>query len=159
MTELPGPTDGYPWVPDTEWPMLAPFWSALANGYLAFPRCTSCLHFQWYPEDACDDCQSEDLVWTPVRPGASVHSFTVLRRTLLPGFGTPLPIVLVDIDEAPGVRMITNLIGDVEPRTGLLVEIVRREVIPGVILPFARTRNSASSHGDAATLEVSLVTA
>jgi uncharacterized OB-fold protein len=139
--------------------MLAPFWSALANGSLSFPRCSNCLHFQWYPEDACDDCHSQDLVWTPVRPSASVHCFTVLRRALLPGFDTPLTIVLVDIDEAPGVRMITNLIGGAQPRTGLHVEIVRREVAPGIMLPFARKWGTEAGHGDSARLEVTTVTA
>jgi hypothetical protein len=39
------------------------------------------------------------------------------------------------------------------------VEIVRREVAPGIMLPFARKWGTEPGHGDPAQLEVTTVTA
>jgi hypothetical protein len=59
---------------------------------------------------------------------------------LLVGFEPPIIIALAAMDDAPNVRLLTNII-DCSPddiSIGVSVDIARREVSPGVFLPFAR---------------------
>lgn len=139
---LPGPVPGHPWAPDPSWPVLAPYWEHLAAGRLAFPACAGCGRFAWYPQPMCPRCQGMAFDWTPVEPVGRVFTHTILHRVFLPGFAEtePLPLVLVDVVGAPGVRLVTSTVdGD---RTGLRVgadvRIEIREVAPGVHLPYGR---------------------
>jgi uncharacterized protein len=140
MTTRSGSGEYYPWVPDTSWTVLKPYWEGLAKGELLFPKCEHCGHFQWYPEPACDSCQSDRFKWTALEPRGTIYSYTVVRRSLLVGFEPPIIIALAAMDDAPNVRLLTNII-DCSPddiSIGVSVDIARREVSPGVFLPFAR---------------------
>ncbi|CAN0151518.1 unnamed protein product, partial [Phaeothamnion confervicola] len=139
-----------PWVPETEWPVLAPFWAALRDGTLAFPRCTNCGRFQWYPQPMCPACRAMAFEWTDVRPAGTIFTFTVVRKAFLPAFADRLPMTaaLVEIDDAPGVRLVTNVFTvdgqDVVGATsiGAEVDIEIVEVAAGVHLPFAVQRRT-----------------
>ncbi|MGE3621529.1 MAG: Zn-ribbon domain-containing OB-fold protein [Acidimicrobiia bacterium] len=144
----PGPSLDHPWLPDTAWPVLAPFWEALARGSLAFPRCTGCGRFQWYPQAMCPRCRAMDFEWTDVEGTGRVFTFTVVRQAFLPEFADRLPttVALVEVGAAPGVRLVTNVLTadrrDAAGRVavGDLVDIEVEEVSPGVFLPFAVLR-------------------
>jgi uncharacterized OB-fold protein len=100
--------------PDVTWHELRPYWEGTRAGELRFPRCDQCGDFQWYPEPMCGRCYSQSFTWVRVAPRGTVFSYTILRRSFVPELepATPLPIVLIDIDEAPGVRLVTNVRGD-----------------------------------------------
>jgi uncharacterized OB-fold protein len=84
------------------------------------------------------------FVWTEVRPAGTVFTFTVVRKAFLPGFADRLPttVGLVTIDDAPTVRLVTNLQlddgsdGAERATIGSPVTIRVEEVAPGVCLPF-----------------------
>ena len=60
-------------------------------------------------------------------PQGSVFTFTVVRRPFLPGAtkaDVPLTTVMVELDDAPGVRLVARLADGVDPRIGMRVTAV-----------------------------------
>ena len=90
-----------------------PFFGSLASGRLSFPLCNSCGKFQWYPMHACKFCGSRDITWKPISGAARLFSWTVVRFRFSRHLPHELPYVvaLVEFDEAPGVKLVTNLVG------------------------------------------------
>jgi hypothetical protein len=132
----------YPFLPDVEWEELAPFWSAAREGVLKFPRCRDCGRYQWYPQAMCPNCRGMNMDWTAVKPVGRLFTYTVIRRSFLPGFEDRLPMIigLVEFEEAHGVRLVTNLIDceEADVEIGKSVEVVFTEVADGINLPFVK---------------------
>ncbi|MFF0817835.1 Zn-ribbon domain-containing OB-fold protein [Rhodococcus sp. NPDC003318] len=105
---------------------LQPFWDAVDEGRLALPRCPECAVWQWYPGPGCRCGFGGDFHWTEVRGTGVLYTFTRVERAFLPG-GSVLPytVALVDLDEAPGVRLVTDLVGpgSAAPRIGARVTL------------------------------------
>jgi uncharacterized protein len=111
---------------------IRPFWDGVAAGELRLPQCGACGRFQWYPIPGTPHCPSAPLTWTTVPPTGTVFSFTVVRRPFLPGAtraDVPVTSVLVDLDGAPGMRLV-GMLGDggPAPRIGMRVEASFPEV-------------------------------
>jgi hypothetical protein len=123
-----------------KWDVLAPYWEGLAKGELRFPRCSSCGRFQWYPAPLCP-CGDTAFEWRAVSPLGRVYTSTVIRHAFLPEFADRLPllVLLVDIDEAPGVRLVTGLLDTSvkEIEIGAAVRLVPEPVSEHAFLPFA----------------------
>ena len=70
-------------------------------------------------------------------PARQVFSWTVIHRSQTPGFeaDTPYAVVLVELDEAKGVRMIGNLVSCPPDRlaAGLAVEAVFTPAADGAV--------------------------
>lgn len=90
-----------------------PFFDGLRQGQLRFPRCGRCARFHWYPMRFCPYCRNATIAWTPVGGPATVFTWTEVRHAFEPAFSDRLPYVvaLVEFDDAPGVRLVTNLEG------------------------------------------------
>lgn len=90
--------------------------AGLNTGELRFPKCGVCLRFHWYPMPRCVYCFSSKWEWQAVAPEASVYSWTIVRRAFSKEFDAHLPytVALLDIRDAPGVRLIGNVV-DVAP--------------------------------------------
>lgn len=89
-----------------------PFWVAAAAGELRFPRCDDCGKFHWYPMKVCPHCQSDRIDWKKISGQGSLYSWTTVRRAFVREFEAKLPYVvgLIEFPEAPGVRLISNLV-------------------------------------------------
>ena len=93
-----------------------PWWDATAAGRLALCRCAECRAWLHPPLERCRHCGGvtafEEL------PGAGVGIIAgviVMHRASVPGQGvTPHAIVLVDLDDATGVRL-TGRVGGASP--------------------------------------------
>jgi hypothetical protein len=135
------PTD---WLlPDPTWSVGAPFWAAVQQEELRFPRCTGCGRFAWYPVPRCAACGSHEFDWTAIDPVGHVHSFTVVRRAFLPQFADRLPLGVVQarFPEAPEVTLICTLEPDGDPEAlavGRAMQVVYHSSPSGFTLPFAR---------------------
>lgn len=116
-------------APDAE---TAFFWEAAAAGRLDILRCDSCATFVHYPKPACWNCSSTDLTPATVSGRGTIHSFTITHRSV-PGFEAPFNVILVELAEQPGLRMVSNLIG-AEPRIGMQVQ-VGFTTVEGVAFP------------------------
>lgn len=114
----------FPPPPDD--PLLGPFWEAAARGVVALPRCASCSRWSWYPLDGCPCGHDGDLEWVDLPGTGHIFSFTRVERGFLPSGGEPpYTVVLVDLDGAPGPRMVSVLVGDgsADPRIGAAVRL------------------------------------
>src|SRR5262245_19512750 len=94
--------------------MAGPFWEAIQREELVLPRCTLCGRWQWYPDASGTDCPGGELEWMPVRGAGTVHTWTRVTRAFLPGGKADVPYVVgfVELDDAPGLRLVTNLVDD-----------------------------------------------
>jgi uncharacterized OB-fold protein len=136
-------------LPDIRHDALKPFWDAAAERRLVFPRCTACNAFCWYPRPACPECGSEVFAWTEVAGKARLFSWAVVRRALHPPLKPIVPYVpvILEFDEAPGVRLVSRWIGSDAARLeiGMEVDIVFTDlghpgVKTGILAALARER-------------------
>lgn len=87
---------------------------------------------QFPPEICCAHCQSEDLDVAETTGRGVLYSYSVVDRPLHAGFVDALPYVvaLVELDDQPGLRILTNLVevpGRTQLRCGLPVEVTFEE--------------------------------
>jgi uncharacterized OB-fold protein len=100
------------------------FWDGAGEGRLLVQRCAGCARFQHPPDVACIHCQSTDLVPTEVSGRGVLYSYAVVDRPFHVGFVDAVPYVvgLIDLDEQPGLRLLTNIVG--APADALAVGMV-----------------------------------
>lgn len=105
------------------------FWAAAAEGRLVLQRCRACDKLQYPPEVCCVHCQAEDFDHVETCGRGVIYSYAIVDRPLHAGFIDALPYitVMVELDDQPGLRMVTNLVEaapGAELRCGLPVEVV-----------------------------------
>jgi uncharacterized protein len=99
---------------------MAPAASALAEGYwraaqerrLAIQRCCACRRFVHFPEWRCPFCRGRELEFEQVSGCGQVSTFTIVHRSVAPGFADRTPYVLawVELAEQPGLRAFGNVV-------------------------------------------------
>jgi len=120
-------------------PDTAFFWEGAAQRKLMILRCDACGRYVHYPRPACNRCGATTLTPTEVSGRGTVHSYTITHRSV-PGYEAPFAVVLVELEEQPGLRMVSQ-VTDVEPdmiRIGMPVEVHFRPVAEDVWLPMFR---------------------
>jgi len=96
-------------LPDVD---SAGYWEATAAGQIAICRCTECRTWVHPPLERCRQCGGA-LAYEPISGNGTVNSFIVMHRASVPGQGeAPHAIALIDIDDAPGVRLTGRITGD-----------------------------------------------
>jgi uncharacterized OB-fold protein len=88
------------------------FWEGAARGELLVQRCEDCLALQYPPTVVCEKCHSRDIGPARVSGRGTLYALTVMHQAFLPVFADQLPftIALVDLDDAPGARLLTNIV-------------------------------------------------
>jgi uncharacterized OB-fold protein len=83
------------------------FYEGLERQRLLIQRCDACDVLRTPPSPACPNCGS--TAWTAVaaRGTGTLFSYTVHYHPPLPGFKTPHPVGVIDLDE--GVRVVAGL--------------------------------------------------
>jgi uncharacterized OB-fold protein len=132
----------------------APYWTGGERGQLMLQRCRSCDHVIHPPVLLCPWDRSPDLEWEAMSGRATVESFTENLHPFLPGFPVPSVIALVDVEEDPTARILTNLIevDAADVAIGMAVEVVFQRLEsddgPDVYLPLFRPRGPVTAtHG------------
>ena len=140
MTASPGTSFALPEIaalnPDT-W--TAPFWEAALEHRLVAPRCTACNAFRLPPAPFCWRCRKQEAEWVELTGEGTVYTFTITRRALIPQLEGCIPyvVVVVDLDGAPGARLIGNLLGS-DPDTvhiGMRVRVQWDDVTDDTTIP------------------------
>jgi uncharacterized protein len=90
------------------------FWTGGARGQLMISRCRACRHYFHPPGPACWRCRSIDVGTEPVSGRATVAAYTVNRQPWIPGLDPPYIVAMVELEDEPDVRLITNVV-DVTP--------------------------------------------
>ncbi|MEU6685292.1 OB-fold domain-containing protein [Streptomyces sp. NPDC046832] len=96
-------------VPDTDG---APFWEYAAQGELRVQACAACGEPRFPPRPCCPHCQSFDSEWRPVSGRGRVWSYVVAHPPLLADYAAQAPynVVVVELDDAPRIRLVGNLV-------------------------------------------------
>ena len=92
-------------TPDNEF-----FWTSGADGRLRFLRCDECNYYVHPPSPICPACLSKRLTPTPVSGRATVATFTINHQQWMPALEPPYVIAIVEIEEQPSVRLMTNIV-------------------------------------------------
>jgi uncharacterized protein len=89
---------------DTAW-----WFEALREHKLLIQRCTSCGRLRNPVQPGCSYCSS--LEWDSVESAGKGHiySYVVNHYPVLPAFGSPLLVGLIELDE--GIRLVANIVG------------------------------------------------
>jgi uncharacterized OB-fold protein len=124
------------------------YWEAAADHRLVLQRCRACRKMQYPPEICCVHCQGEEFEAAETTGRGVIYSYSVVDRPLHAGFVDALPYVvaLVELDDQPGLRILTNLV-DVPAATPLscgLPVAVTFEERGSVTLPQFRLLGTAS---------------
>jgi len=114
----------------------APYWEAAARGELVAACCSACDHPRMPPTPFCPRCHHQGIRWLRSSGLATVYSYTVVERAIMPGMEAYLPYVpaVVEPDDLPGLRLVSNLVGMElsELRVGLPVRLVWHRTQEGV---------------------------
>jgi uncharacterized OB-fold protein len=112
-------------------------WEAAQQRRLAIQQCAACGTFMHYPSALCINCQSADLGFTDVSGLGTVYSFAIVRHNFHPAFIPPYVIALIDLDDAPGVRMYTNILEvDYDDlHIGMAVKATFEDIGDGTLIP------------------------
>ena len=97
-------------IPDVT-PETEHFWRGGARGELVFLRCRSCRTFVHPPSPVCPQCLGRDFAPEAVSGRGTIATFTVNHQPWNPLVAVPYVIALVEIDEQPDVRLMTNIVG------------------------------------------------
>lgn len=91
--------------------------------HLIAGRCKACGKYTFPKYYACPFCFSDGLEDTPLSPRGTLHSFTIVRRSL-PDYPVPYGLGLVDFPE--GVRVMAQIEADnlEELKLGMEMEII-----------------------------------
>jgi uncharacterized protein len=103
------------------------YWEAAAHGHLAVLRCEACRRLHHPPEVACPHCGATALHEEAVSGRGTVFAATVARQAFDRAFtdAVPYSVALVELDEQPGLHVLTNLVGtDALVPVGTRVELV-----------------------------------
>mgnify|MGYP001828384102 CR=1 FL=1 len=115
-----------------------PFWDAIKRKKLMFQRCTECGTWSHPPRVMCHKCKSFDMEWVESTGKGRVYSWVVFTREVHPAFKVPYDVVLVEMEDEKGVRIISNMV-DCEPDElyiDMPVELVFKDVTDEWPMPF-----------------------
>jgi uncharacterized OB-fold protein len=111
------------------------FFEAAARGELVVNACGACGAVLHLPRPYCHHCGSFAVEWRPVSGHARLVSWTTVHRGFHPAFETPYAVVLVELDDAPGVRLAGHLVGDPELVDGMAMQVRFEHIDDDVVLP------------------------
>jgi uncharacterized protein len=100
----------------------APFWTGGARGELCIERCRACGWWQHPPRPRCARCHGADVGPEPVSGAGTVWSYTV-SRTSWGGLDAPYVVAEVELDEQPGLRLVTAIVDCDDVTIGLRVRV------------------------------------
>ena len=86
------------------------FWTGGADGRLQFLRCRPCGSWVHPPAPLCPACLSRDVVASAVSGRARVLTVTLNHQPWVPAPDHPYAIAIVEIEEQPGLRLMTNVV-------------------------------------------------
>jgi uncharacterized protein len=105
------------------------FYQGLERQQLLVQACSGCGQLRNPPSPGCGDCGSLDWTAKPLSGRGSVYSYVIHHYPPLPGFDTPHPIILAELEE--GIRFLGALRADQREAVAIgqpvEVEFIRRD--------------------------------
>jgi uncharacterized OB-fold protein len=123
------------------------FWDGVKDHKLLIQRCNTCGRYIHWPREFCRFCLSKDLAPVPVSGRGTVVTYTLPSQPFHPWFLDKMPYVVavVELPEQEHLQLVTNIVDCPldELRIDMPVEVVFREVAPGLTLPQFRPAGKA----------------
>jgi uncharacterized OB-fold protein len=101
----------------------AAFWRGGAVGELRIQRCQACRWWVHPPLPLCPQCHDRKLGPEVVSGRGTVWSFTVNRYPWTPSLQPPYVLAEVELDEQPGLRLLTSIVDCDDVRIGMPVRV------------------------------------
>jgi uncharacterized OB-fold protein len=111
------------------------FWAAAARHELVVRTCRDCGQSLHLPRVHCFACGGHDSWWRPVAGRARLYSWTTVEHQVHPAYPVPYTAVLVELEEAPGVRLVGQLPGRPDLRADQPMRVRFEDVGGGTVLP------------------------
>lgn len=111
------------------------FFEAAADGRLVVGACTGCGAVLHLPRPYCHHCGSFDVGWRTVPGRGRLWSWTTVHQAVHPALETPYTVVVVELDEPSGVRLVGSLPGEPALEVGMPMDAVFEPVSDDVVLP------------------------
>lgn len=108
-------------LPGTDEPDTAEFWRRTRAGELSYQQCEDCSGVVFYPRSHCTHCLSGSLAWKTASGRATLYTFSVVRQSYHPFFRSRVPYAVGWVDLEEGPRLLTNIVGVVEPAAELKI--------------------------------------
>lgn len=86
------------------------FWTGGRSGELRISRCGDCGYYIHPPAPRCPRCLGDNVEPRPVSGRGRVYTYTVNRRAWVPGLEVPYVIAIVELEEQPDLRLMTNIV-------------------------------------------------
>lgn len=116
-----------------------PFWDAAREHRLVGAACADCGRFRMPPTPFCPHCRSQRIDWRELSGRGILYSYTIVARAIMPEMADSIPYVpaLVDLPDAPGTRLITNVVGSPldRLRIGAPLRVTWLDTDDGVTIP------------------------
>jgi len=112
------------------------FWSGAAEGELRIRACDRCGAFVHLPRAYCPQCHAAETRWRAVVGRGRLYAYCVVEQQIDVSFPTPYTTVLVELDDARGVRLLGHLSGrrtDLSIGMPMVVDFMR--IDSEVVLP------------------------
>jgi uncharacterized OB-fold protein len=136
-----------PVLPPIDDPESAPFWEAARSKRLVVPACADCGFLKWPPRAFCSQCNGRRTEWRTMSGRGSLWSYAIVHNPTMEAFWPvlPLPIALIELEDAPELRMagslaaapgapINSLPHD-RLKIGMKLRVTFEEITPEVLLP------------------------
>jgi len=84
------------------------------RGRVCIQCCNACSAIQHPPEVVCMSCGSDDSGWRESEGAGRIESFALVHHPVHPALADQCPytVVVVSLDDLPGVHVVGNLRGD-----------------------------------------------
>ncbi len=89
-----------------------PYWQEANEERLVMQKCDACHKFRWTPSPLCTFCGDDGYTWEQLSGKGKIVTWTVITHPIHPAAVDKVPyvVVIVELNEQPGLRMISNLI-------------------------------------------------
>jgi uncharacterized OB-fold protein len=87
------------------------FWRGGAEGELRFLRCGDCGTWVHPPSPVCPSCHGKGVAPRAVSGRGTVATYTLNHQPWVPAPDHPYAIAIVELEEQPGLRLMTNVVG------------------------------------------------
>ncbi len=113
----------------------AGFWEAARRHELVVHACDHCGTVLHLPRAYCHTCGSWDGHWQVVTGHGHLYSWTTVEHQVHPAYPVPYTIVLVELDDAAGTRLVGSLPGAPHLVEGQPMTVWFEELDDGVVVP------------------------
>jgi uncharacterized protein len=88
----------------------AAFWTGGSDGELRISRCQTCGFWLHPPRPVCRRCHGRDIQPEATSGRGVVWTYTVNRYQWSPGIEPPYVLAHVELEEQPGLRLLTSIV-------------------------------------------------